>query len=253
MTCIKDCESPRVLRDYLFVPNWELRYCYDNIDTQYVNLHRSYSQDFEFNSAFHSLLGVATNIVASYASDAGHGNLQWIGTLGAYNCKPLCYSSGKALDFSAFDFNNTSFDMYNAWRDYQPLAQQSGYLAIWASLRIYCTTVLTNAYDSYHLDHIHADNGDTPLSTPPPIRQFAHTDTSLVQTSCNLLNDANILVDGKWGSATTQAYNDLIAKFGMDCLSPMTNYWDARTFLILILRHGFASVAAGTYSYSYCN
>jgi len=252
MTCIQDCDAPKVPRDYLFFPSWDLRYRYGTNDTQHYNLHYNYSQDFQFNTAFHSQLGAATNVMASYATAEGHGSLQWIGTAGTFVCKPLCHSSGKALDFSALDFNNTSFDMYNAWRSHQPLAQQRGYLAIWAGLRIYCKTVLTNTYNTLHHDHIHADNGDIPLSAPGPIRESAHTDTALVQTACNLLNGANLTIDGDWGQATTQAYDDLLDELGMSCLSPKTNYWHAKTFLILIMRHGFASESAGEYAYPYC-
>ena len=86
----------------------------------------------------------------------------------------------KALDITALEFSNTSFDMYNAWRSNQPMDQQRGYLAIWAGLRIYCKTVLTNTFNSAHHDHIHADNDANGVSAPPAIRTTAHTDTAFV-------------------------------------------------------------------------
>lgn len=62
-----------------------------------------------------------------------------------------------------------------------------------------------------------------------------------------------LLIDGVWGSATTQAYDNLLEALNMACLSPKTNYWHARTFLILLMRHGFASESAGEYTYPYCD
>ena len=202
------------------------------------------------------------NTIYSYASAEGHGDIEWIGTAGAAirsgegdsrTCKSGCHSNGNALDITAIEFGNTSFDMKASWRSSQSLAQRRGYLAIWAGLRIFCTTVISNTYDSDHEDHFHVDNDGRGLSVPPAIRKDAKTDTTLVQVACNLLNDANLVIDGNWRTATTRAYNDLLEAFGMDCLSPKTNYWHARTFLILLMRHGFASESAGGYTYPYCD
>lgn len=252
MTCIMNCDAPTISRNYLFVPSWDLRERSRKNDSPPFNVHYSYSQKFKFNAAFHTQISAAANVISSYASAAGHGNLQWIGTDGTYNCKPLCHSTSNALDFTALKFSNTSFDMYNAWRSHQPLSQQRGYLAIWAALRIYCKTVLTNTYDSLHLDHIHADNDARGVSAPPAIRENAHSDTALVQTACNLINGANLTIDKIWGSTTERAYANLLEALGMSCLSPKTNYWHARSFFILIMRHGFASRSAGAYRYSSC-
>ena len=189
-------------------------------------------------------------MINHYASNDGHGSIQWIGTAGARVCKTLCHSSGNAFDLTVLSFGNTYFDMNVSWRDPQSLTQHRGYLGIWAGLRVYCKTVLTHTYLG-HTDHIHSDHGANNL-LPPAIRTDTETDTELIQSTCNLLNNAQLSVDGDWGPLTTQAYNNLLSRLGLTCVSPTTNYWHARTLLILIMRHGFASRLAGHYTYPYC-
>ena len=252
MTCLTDCNAPVVGRNYLYTSNWELRHrigwsglygIHNNADTQ------------NFNSSFHSRLGSAMWIINHYASNDGHGSIQWIGNVGAQawlnenQCKPGCHSSGDALDITALNFDNTNFDMNVSWRSDQSLVQQRGYLAIWAGLRVYCKTVLGHEYQD-HDDHFHVDHGANNL-LPPAIRTNT-TDTTLIQSSCNLLNNAQLSVDGQWGPLTTTAYNNLLNQLSLSCASPTTNYWHARTLLILIMRHGFASRLAGHYTYPYC-
>ena len=252
MTCITDCDAPTVPRDYLYSPSRELRHRYAKNSTDHYNIHRSYANSIDFNAGFHTLVGNAVLTVGHYAAAAGHGTLQWIGHDGAQVCKSLCHSTGRALDITALEFSNTSFDMYNAWRDNQPLAQQRGYLAVWAGLRIYCTTVLTHTFDTFHRDHIHVDSDSNGVGAPPAIRDYMETDSALVQTACNLLNEANLVIDNSWGPLTTQAYNNLLDAFDMNCLDPKANYWHAQVFLGLIARHGFESASAGEYPFPFC-
>ena len=246
MSCPKDCYAPVVGYNYLYTANWELRYrtgwsglygIHNNADTQ------------NFNSNFHSRLGSAMWIINHYASSDGHGSIQWIGNVGVQFCKKGCHSSGRALDITALNFDNTDFDMNVSWRSNQSLVQQRGYLAIWAGLRVYCKTVLSHTYQN-HDDHFHADDGTNDL-LPPAIRTGTETDTTLIQSSCNLLNNAQLSIDGVWGPLTTAAYNSLLSQLGLTCVSPTTNYWHARTLLILIMRDGFASRLAGHYTYPY--
>ncbi len=59
---------------------------------------------------------------------------------------------------------------------------------------------------------------------------FISTTTSeFIQSSCNLLNNAQLSIDGVWGLLTTAAYNNLLSRLGLTCASPTTNYWHART------------------------
>ena len=251
MACITDCDAPTVTRDYIQYSSWELRY-----RTGFSGLygvHPANRRSEEFNAAFHQALGNAMYYIYYYGYSARHGQLDWIGEVGAQVCKSGCHSSGNALDITALRFNNTTFDMNVGWRNGQPFVQRRGYLAIWAGLRMYCRTVLTNAYNQAHEDHIHVDNDGRGSAAPPAIRTAASTDTKLIQTTCNLLNGASLAIDGSWGSATTREYDDLLDQLGMACLSPTTNFWHARTLLILIMRHGFASASAGTYRYHYCS
>ena len=250
MACIKNCNAPTIERNYLYLPNWELRYR-TGWQGNY-GLHGTNPSTQNFNAAFHSQLGAAMLVINSYASSYGNGNIQWVGHVGVKVCKAGCHSSGRAYDLTAIKFSNVKFDMNASWRNTQTLAQRRGYLAIWAGLRVYCKTILTYAYDAYHSDHIHIDNDGNGTSSPPAIRTYAKTDVALIQTACNLLNDAGLTIDGMWGSSTASAYNNLLAQFGMTCLSPTTNYWAARTLMILIMKHGFSSSSAGTYKYLYC-
>ena len=249
MTCPTNCSSPTTGYNYLYTANWELRH---RIGWSGIHGAHGKTPDTQnFNSSFHSRLGSAMWIIDHYASNEGIGNIQWIGNVGAGVCKTGCHSSGSALDVTAVKFGNINFDMNVSWRSNQSLAQQRGYLAIWAGLRVYCKTVLTNAYNSAHQNHIHIDN-DADNLTPPAIRTSSTTDIKLIQTACNLLNNARLTVDGNWGLTTTQAYNNLLAQLGLTCASPTTNYWHAKILLLLIIRHGFASELAGHYTYPYC-
>lgn len=250
MACLTDCHAPMITRDYLYRSSWDLRNR-AGWSGQY-GVHGSAAAAQRFNAAFHRQVGRAINTINTYAHYAGYGSIQWIGNVGAAVCKPGCHSSGRALDVTAMSFDSSSFDLNVAWRSSQSIAQQRGYLAIWAGLRIYCKTVLTNSYNSAHRDHIHIDNDGNGGSAPPAIRTSARTDTTLIQTACKLLDGATLSVDGIWGPATTRAYDNLLDRLNMNCLSPKTNYWHARTLLILITRHGFASRSAGTYRYLHC-
>ena len=252
MSCVTNCYAPVVLRDYLYTSSWELlhRRSYSGFHGVHT-LHAS-NQFEAFNIDFHSRLGSAMQTINLYAAYQGHGTIQWIGDIGVTNCKAGCHSTGNAFDLTALELYNSNFDMNASWRSGQSLAQRRGYLAIWTGLRIYCKTVLTNTYDVHHRNHIHVDNDGNHFA-PPPIRTTVRTDITFIQTSCNLLNNTNLSVDGIWGPLTTQAYNNLLDQLGMSCLSPTTNYWHARVLLILLMRHGFASAPVGLYRYPFCN
>ena len=249
MTCPTNCSASTMGYNYLYSANWELRH---RVGWSGIFGLHGYTSDTQyFNSRFHSRLGSVFWMIDRYASRNGLGNIQWIGNVGARVCKTGCHSSGNALDITALSLTNTFFDMNVSWRSGQALAQQRGYLAIWAGLSVYCKTVLTNAYNSAHRNHIHVDH-DANNQIPPPIRTYATTDTKLIQIACNLLHNKNLVVDGQWGSLTIDAYNSMLSQLGLACTSPTTNYWHARALLILIMRHGFASRLAGYYTYSYC-
>src|SRR5690606_30741775 len=78
------------------------------------------------------------------------------------------------------------------------------YLSVVAHLRRsfgYIMTVWSDS-DGSHWNHIHIDNYYRPfgLLMSGSSSWAKHSDTTLVQNACNLLNGESLVVDGVWGS-----------------------------------------------------
>ncbi|MCP3882456.1 MAG: extensin family protein [Sulfitobacter sp.] len=177
-----------------------------------------------------------------FSTHWGPGSIEWIGDVGAKVCKTGCHSSGRAVDITAVRLGSTTVDTNQAWRG--TTQQKRQYLAIWAAFRRDVGTVLTNAFNSDHQDHMHVDNG----ATAPTIRTSAKTDTTLVQTACNLLNGASLSVDGVWGSGTEAAYQSLLVSLLLHCTNPKSSSSACQQFLELITKTAIANTTAGTYT-----
>lgn len=231
MACTTNCNAATVSRNYIYKSAWDLRH-----RTGYVGLQGQHggTHSEQFNSSFHSRLGLAVNGINAQSVAGGMGWIWWIGDIGVKVCKSGCHSSGNAMDFTAIRFSNTGVDMNRDWRSSRPLKKRRQYLGVWAGLRSWNSTVLTNTFNSAHWDHIHVDNGAN--SSVPPLRTNMGTDTKFVQTASNLLNGTNLAVDGSWGNATWTAFDNLLTKFNIECQSPTTNAWQAHAG-ILLLRH----------------
>ncbi len=245
MTCVTNYDAPYIRRGHIFSSSYGLRYRTEEpkLPGNY-QVHGSPNHRDRFDPQFYTQISRAVGSIASTSrsSSTTYGDIKWMGSAGAKANKSGCHSTGSALDITAIQFDHVLLDMNVSWVSSQTLAQRRGYLAVWAGLRIYCATVLTNAYNPAHQDHIHVDNNGNGTSLPPALRTSVKTDTTLVQTSCNLYSSASLSIDGQWGLKTQTAYDNLLAQLGMGRLSPTTNYWAMYILLYLLMKNGFAPV-----------
>lgn len=237
-----------VTRDWVGNSGWELRHR-TGYDTAGRGVHGGRHGE-HFDSTFHdtctnwikNLNFFSTNYIGSTYS------VDWVGDVGvgARGCTGSGYHPrARAVDLTHIRFSNGYyFDANWSWR--QNTYHKRRYLAVWAQCRRYVGTVLTYRYNTAHYDHIHFDNGVSATY----IRTSAHTDTTLVQEACNLLNGESLGVDGAWGSLTEAAYQRLLGKFNMKCYNPKTSSSHAKIFLAHIVKHGFKNVNAGYYKSS---
>lgn len=185
-----------------------------------------------------------------YPSKAGGPkNITWFGDVGSMAChRPTAaHNRARGLDLCQIRFSDGSYVDMNASHRMSRLHQRR-YLAVSANLRRYFGTVLTCHYNHAHRDHIHVDD----LTAVAPLRTDKRTDTTLVQSAANLLNDERLAIDGVWGSKTEAAYQRLITRFGMRCLDPKRSVAHARLFLVLVVRTGAADRSAGAFVTSAC-
>jgi hypothetical protein len=171
--------------------------------------------------------------------------IDWIGSNGANVCKANSWhANGQAFDLAAVYYSPDWFvDCNTTWRPERTLASKRLYLAIAATARRFVATVITAYWtgESAHDNHIHLDNG-TGLQ---PINSGWWTDTTLIQSACNLLTGTSLALDGVWGSQTNAAYLNLRNAVGMSCYDPRGNLAHAQLFLAYIAHHGFANHDAG--------
>jgi hypothetical protein len=244
MACSTNCSAPVVSRNYLFDESIPLKHRlrFKGLRGVHGGTHSE-----RFNSTFHAQIGYAIGCLQYFSRRNGPGAVSWVGDVGAQVCKRGCHSTGRALDVTAIRFDDgTIVDANVNWRSSQSLRNRRLYLAAWAAFRRDCTTVLTYTYNAAHYNHFHVDIDDD--TTPPPIRDYAKTDTTFVQTACNLLDSAGLAVDGIWGRKTSAAYSSLLDAFKMSCKNPKGNYWHMREFVQLICVHGISNSKAGEFS-----
>lgn len=161
--------------------------------------------------------------------------------------KPGAHNPARAFDLTFIKITgggSNPIDMDLSWRSGQSKAQKRRYLAVAASLRRYFINVLTCHYNSAHEDHIHFDSGWPDVVSPPAIRDTVRSDTTLIQSSYNLLTSGNISVDGEWGPATTAALQELRSRFDMDGDPIRGNVSNTKVFLAHIVKCGLANKSA---------
>ncbi len=187
--------------------------------------------------------------------------VDWVGDVGVGLCKSGYHGSARAFDLTRIQFSRPDgvsayADMNWSWR--QGRFHQRRYLAIAAQCRRYFGTVLTAWYvtgagcvgspESAHNNHIHFDNG----RASGPIDSSLHSDTTLIQSSCNILNGESLVVDGCWGPLTNAAYLRLLAAFNLWCRDARSSTSNKNIFLSYVVRTAFANKSAGYYQYSGC-
>lgn len=238
-------QDPAIDRNYIGLTSYDLRHRV-NYDSAGRGVHNGQHNE-HFNSTFASTCDNWINNLNSFSTTyIGSGySVDWVGDVGVGVNKSGYHGSARAFDLTQIRFANNNYcDMNWSWR--QNILHMRRYLAVAAQCRRYFGNVLTCWYNAAHGDHIHFDNGVAATS----IRTTAHSDATLVQAACNLLNDESLAIDGAWGSGTEAAYQRLIGKFRMTCYNPKTSTSHAMVFLAHIVKHGFANVAAGAYTSS---
>lgn len=199
-----------------------------------------------FESAFFGKCGAWANNQSVYGSSYGAlGVLDWIGDVGAYVNKDGAHGVGRALDITAAGHANGFVDSNWSWRQGGSTDVRK-YLGTAALCRREVGNVLTRWFNTAHHDHIHIDD----YRAAGPVDTTKQVDTTIVQAACNHLNNAGLVIDGAWGTATENAYVALLDQFNMKCLDPKTNASHARTFFGYIAAHCFKDQNAGYYQYS---
>lgn len=171
----------------------------------------------------------------------GSPGVDWFGHVGTYNCSRVtaAHNHARGFDLARVTWTSGLFcDMGGAWQGTR--TQKRRYLGVAATIRCRLDTVLTAWFNSDHNDHIHVDNLD-PLG---PIDDQASSDTSLIQAACNLLISSGLVINGNWGSATEQAFDDLRNAIGMPPGSNIRgNLGDTKLFLGIVAACGFQDVS----------
>lgn len=214
-------------------------------------LHGSSPRGDSFDPDFHARCNSWAN---EFRSIDGR-DLSWYGYVGVTR-DPPCGTSHhyfhRALDLTRLQYPGAHIDMNSSWCSSATLASRRGYIGAVASLRRWFRTVLGAGYPQ-HNDHVHFDNGSSPLSSVPNIRTSSTADTLIVQRACVEINGSTMSIDGSWGTQTWNGYYALLDKLNMCCLSPTSNASHARLFLYYVSLHGLRNRAAGYWKYSCSN
>lgn len=178
-----------------------------------------------------------------YFSDAFGGNgmddLRWIGHVGAYYCKEGCHGRGRAIDLNRIQWNGVAVNMYGGDHNSSDRKVRRRYLAVDASCRRFFKYTLDGWYNADHRNHIHADN-----HTAPILSRSSVSDTGFVQAVCNNFSGAGLNVDGSWGSATQNAWQDLNDAWGYNGCDPFANEVSYAEWCNFVMAHGFADASA---------
>lgn len=238
-----------ILRSYIKLGAWNTRHK-TGTNSNCNGIHPS-TRTYEYDSNFWNTCGSWLTTLNFYAvADGNHGGVTAEGCIGVTVCPNAFpfHPAGRAFDLTKIYFSSGNHvDMEKHHKGTSSTSKQRRYLAIVAMTRRYFSSTLT-AYlpnGAAHETHIHFDNWNAVGS----INKGKASDTSLVQTTCNLINGASLLVDGNWGSSTNAAYLNLLNNLGMSCYSPTTNSYHSLLFLTIVARHGFANRSAGWFQY----
>lgn len=188
--------------------------------------------------------------------------VSWVGDVGVGVCKTGYHGQARAFDLTRIQFIRPDgisayADMNWSW-NHSELIHRRRYLDIAAQCRRYFGTVLTAWYvtgtgcvgsaESAHNNHIHFDNG----AASGAINDGLHSDTTLIQAACNLLNGESLAIDGCWGSATEAAYDRLLTDFNLECRDARASAANKNLVLGYVVRTAFANKSAGYYSSTVC-
>lgn len=204
-------------------------------------------KSFLFNPTLHSTLSSWITTLNASAQTGGGLSVSWVGTGGTCASKVGPHNTAEAFDLTHIRFTNSSYvDLrYSQWGS---TLHKRRYLAVVAACRRFFGYVMTQWSDSdgSHWHHLHLDNYYRGLG---PLLHGSgwgrHSDTTLIQSACNLLNNAGISVDGQWGQNTENAYLNLLTALNMRCYNPKTSNFATDVLLHHIALHGFGNRAAG--------
>lgn len=185
---------------------------------------------------------------------ANDGRIGWLGQIGIIgHCEDSGFSwhqRGRAFDLTRVHFMNDSLmDSNWSWRQSGTFHKRR-YHAVTTSLRRYFSTVITQWYNSDHDDHIHFDDDGHGVR---PLDRGSRADTTIVQSACNLFDNASLVVDGNWGPATENRFDQLIGALKIRCFdSVFSSLPSTRLFLNLLSVRGLRNENASE-GFDYCD
>jgi hypothetical protein len=170
--------------------------------------------------------------------------LRWIGHVGAYVCKDGCHGRGRAFDINRIQWIGEAVDMYSGDHASSDRTRRRRYLAVDACCRRYFKYTLDGWYNAQHANHIHVDDHTVPI-----LDRGSVSDTGFVQAVCNNFNGAGLKVDGVWGTATQEAFQELNRTWGYGGCDPFSSEVAYAEWCNFVMAHGFADKSASDVGY----
>jgi hypothetical protein len=134
-----------------------------------------------------------------------YGGLQWIATAGAYVNKPGYHGMGRAFDLDTVKWRNVACRPIRGHHRSDHLARRRRYIGVDALARRWFKYVLDAWYNPAHRDHIHLDDGGCALVFNTGYR----SDTVFIQRAANLMINADLAIDGRYGPLTDAAFHKM--------------------------------------------
>lgn len=132
------------------------------------------------------------------------GKADTILSAGAYVDKPGWHGRGLAFDLDAIHWPGTVFICHPYHSNIK------FYLGVESIIRKYMGTVLNFFYNKLHIDHIHMQSDGRGEFNK------SYSQTLYVQAALVHIHGEPLLIDGKWGPITTEAFQRVLDSMDMD-------------------------------------
>ena len=181
---------------------------------------------------------------------ANYNNVEWLAHIGMFVCKAGCHGQGKALDIRRIKWNGIDCCPGGGDHSSSDRTVRRRYLAVDAVCRMYFKDVLDGWYttancadDDTHTNHIHVASHFTTNNII--LDRESCPDALFVQAVCNNFNGAGLTIDGSWGNATENAWDDINSAWDWGgCGNPFQNHSTYEKWLHRVAYAGFKDVTA---------